>query len=56
MADALETPSVNLKARELMTVEPLFEISDLKDVQVLRDINTTLDLQNKYWQEILIAD
>ena len=30
MADALETPSVNLKARELMTVEPLFEISDLK--------------------------
>ena len=56
MADALETPSVNLKARELMTVEPLFEISDLKNVQVLRDINTTLDLQNKYWQEILIAD
>ena len=56
VADALETPSVNLKARELMTVEPLFEISDLKNVQVLRDINTTLDLQNKYWQEILIAD
>lgn len=56
MADALETPSVNLKARELMTVEPLFEIADLKNVQVLRDINTTLDLQNKYWQEILIAE
>ena len=56
MADALETPSVNVKARELMTVETLFEISDLKNVQVLRDINKTLDLQNKYWQEILIAD
>lgn len=56
LADALETPSVNLKAREFMTVEPLFEISDLKNVQVLRDIHTTLDLQNKYWQEIMIAD
>lgn len=56
MADALETPSVNLQARKLMTVEPLFEIADLKNVQVLRDIHTTLDLQNKYWQEILIAE
>lgn len=55
-ADLLETPSVNAPARELMTVKPLFEISDLKNVQVLRDIHSTLDLQNKYWQEILIAD
>lgn len=55
MADILETPSVNLPARELMTVEPLFEIEDLKSVQVLRDIQGTLDLQNKYWQEILIS-
>ena len=56
IADALETPSVNLQARELMKIKPLFEISDLKNIQVLRDINTTLDLQNKYWQEILIAE
>lgn len=55
-ADALETPSVNTKARELMTVEPLFEVSDLKNVQVLKDIHSTIDLQNKYWQEVLIAD
>lgn len=39
-----------------MEVEPLFQIEDLKNTQVLRDIHDTLDLQNKYWQEILIAD
>jgi spermidine/putrescine transport system substrate-binding protein len=56
IADILETPSVNVPARELMTVKPLFQIADLQNVQVLRDINTTLDLQNKYWQEVLIAE
>ena len=56
MADILETPSVNIPARELMTIEPLFKIEDLKNVQVLKDIHSTLDLQNKYWQEILISE
>lgn len=55
VADVLETPSINIPARELMQVKPLFEIEDLKNTQVLRDIHETLDLQNKYWQEILIA-
>lgn len=56
LADILETPSINVPARELMEVEPLFQIEDLKNTQVLKDIHDTLDLQNKYWQEILIAD
>ena len=56
LADVLETPSINIPARELMKVEPLFQIEDLKNTQVLRDIHDTLDLQNKYWQEILIAN
>lgn len=56
IADILETPSINVPARDLMKVEPLYQISDLKNTQVLRDIHTTLDLQNKYWQEILISE
>lgn len=56
IADTLETPSINVPARELMTVEPLYQISDLENTQVLKDIHSTLDLQNKYWQEILISE
>lgn len=55
LADILETPSINVPARDLMKVKPLYEISDLKNTQVLKDIHSTLDLQNKYWQEILIS-
>lgn len=56
LADILEVPSINVPARKLMKTKPLYEISDLKNTQVLRDINQTLDLQNKYWQEILISE
>lgn len=56
VADILETPSINIPARELMKVQPLYEIQDMKDAQVLRDIHDTLELQNRYWQEILIAN
>lgn len=55
IADVLETPSINVPARDLMKVKPLFKIDDLKNTQVLKDIHQTLDLQNKYWQEILIS-
>ena len=56
IADILETPSINIPARELMKIEPLYQIEDMKDAQVLRDIHNTLELQNRYWQEILIAN
>jgi spermidine/putrescine transport system substrate-binding protein len=56
LADILETPSINIPAKELMKVKPLYEIEDMKNAQVLRDIHNTLDLQNKYWQEVLIAN
>ena len=39
-----------------MKVKPLYEIEDMKNTQVLRDIHNTLDLQNRYWQEVLIAN
>lgn len=55
IADALETPSINVPARKLMKVKPLFNIEDLKKTQVLKDIHKTLDMQNKYWEDILIS-
>lgn len=56
LADILELPSINEPATKLMKTKPLYELSELEKVQVLMDIHETLDLQNKYWQEILIAD
>lgn len=54
IAEHLRIPSINIPARELITVEPIYSIDDLKHTEILRDIKNTLDLQNKYWQEILI--
>ncbi|WP_337742808.1 extracellular solute-binding protein [Fusobacterium gonidiaformans] len=56
LSDILELPSINEPAAKLMKTKPLYDLSELKKVQVLMDIHETLDLQNKYWQEILIAD
>ena len=56
LADILELPSINEPAAKLMKVKPLYDLSELEKIQVLMDIHETLDLQNKYWQEILIAD
>ncbi|KDE64517.1 spermidine/putrescine ABC transporter substrate-binding protein [Fusobacterium necrophorum BFTR-2] len=56
LSDILELPSINEPAAKLMTVKPLYDLSELEKIQVLMDIHETLDLQNKYWQEILIAD
>lgn len=56
IADILELPSINLPAADLMTVKPIYQLEDLKNAQILMDIHETLDLQNKYWQEILIAE
>ncbi|KXA16112.1 putative spermidine/putrescine ABC transporter periplasmic substrate-binding protein [Fusobacterium equinum] len=56
LSDILELPSINEPAAKLMKTKPLYDLSELEKVQVLMDIHETLDLQNKYWQEILIAD
>lgn len=56
MMDYLELPSMNVPARELMEVEPLYSIEDAKSAQLLMDMGEKLNIQNKYWQEILIAN
>lgn len=52
----LELPSMNVPARELMTTEPVYNIDDVKPAQLLIDIGEKLNIQNKYWQEILIEN
>lgn len=54
VAEHLKLPSINVPARKLITVQPMYQIDALKNTQILRDIKNTLDLQNKYWQEILV--
>ena len=56
ISDAIEIPSINLEADKLVTKKPLYDVSKTKDAQLLRDIGDKLDIQNKYWQEILIAN
>ena len=56
ISDAIEIPSINLEADKLVTRKSLYDVSKTKDAQLLRDIGDKLDIQNKYWQEILIAN
>ncbi|MGL4254144.1 MAG: extracellular solute-binding protein [Fusobacteriaceae bacterium] len=55
IADELEIPSINIPAKELMETTPLYQIEDLKNTEILRDIKDALPIQNKYWQQILVA-
>ncbi|MGL5354972.1 MAG: extracellular solute-binding protein [Cetobacterium sp.] len=54
IAEHLKIPSINVPARELISENPLYSIEDLSHTQILRDIKNTLDIQSKYWQEVLI--
>ena len=52
VADYLMLPSINIPAVEFMEEEPLFTLEDLQNAELLKDTTPTLDLQNKYWEEI----
>ncbi|MGL4308027.1 extracellular solute-binding protein [Cetobacterium sp. SF1] len=54
ICDHLGLPSINVPARELIKTKPMYTIEELKNTETLRDIKSTLDLQNKYWQQILV--
>lgn len=45
-------PSINTPANEFMEEEPLFTLDELDGAELLKDTTPTLDLQNKYWEEI----
>ena len=52
VADYLMLPSINVPAVEYMEEEPLFTLEDLDKAELLKDTTPTLELQNKYWEEI----
>lgn len=52
VADYLMLPSINVPAVEFMEEEPLFTLEDLDKAELLKDTTPTLELQNKYWEEI----
>ncbi|MGL5918551.1 MAG: extracellular solute-binding protein [Cetobacterium sp.] len=54
IAEHLRIPSINVPARDLIVEKPLYTIEDLSNTEILRDIKNTLDIQNKYWQQILV--
>lgn len=54
VAEHLGLPSINVPARDYIGTEPMYEIDDLKNTEILRDIKSTLDIQNKYWQQIMV--
>lgn len=54
VAEHLRLPSINVPSRKLITVKPIYEINELENSPILRDIKNTLEIQNRYWQEILI--
>lgn len=56
ISDILEIPTLNVPARELKTKKDIYDMKQTKDAQLLIDIKNKLDIQNKYWQEILIAN
>ena len=56
ISDTIEIPSINKGADELATKKPLYDVDKTKNAQLLIDIGDKLNIQNKYWQEILIAN
>lgn len=56
VVDNLEIPSINVPARDLVKIKPTYDIEKAKPAQLLIDIGEKLNIQNKYWQEILIAN
>lgn len=56
ITDILEIPSINTAANEYKKEKPIYDINETKNAQLLIDINDKLNIQNKYWQEILISE
>lgn len=54
IAEKIKVPSINVPARQLITIQPIYTIDDLKNTEILRDIKNSLELQNNAWQEISV--
>jgi spermidine/putrescine transport system substrate-binding protein len=53
--DYFELPSVNVPARQHMTVTPHYQIEDMMGSEFKEDLGEYLDMYNKIWQEIRVG-
>jgi spermidine/putrescine transport system substrate-binding protein len=53
--DFLETPSMNIAAREHMEMKPHYEIEDMANSEFKEDLGEYLEMYNRFWQEIRVG-
>ena len=53
--DYLETPSINVAARDFMEMTPHYEIEDMANSEFKADLGEHLEMYNKMWQEIRVG-
>jgi spermidine/putrescine transport system substrate-binding protein len=53
--DYLETPSLNVAARDYMQVTPHYEIEDMATSEFKEDLGQHLEMYNRFWQEIRVG-
>ena len=51
--DYLETPSINVGANKLRETKPVYDIEDLKNAHLMKDLGESLTSQSEVWNEIL---
>jgi len=51
--DYLETPSINIGANKLRETKPVYDVEDLKDAYLMKDLGEALAPQSEVWNEIL---
>jgi spermidine/putrescine transport system substrate-binding protein len=56
IVDFLMLPSINVPARDLRTVKPNYEISDLERSEFKEDLGDSLKDYNQIWQEIIVGE
>jgi len=53
IVDYLETPSINIGANKLRETKPVYDVEDLKDAYLMKDLGEALAPQSEVWNEIL---
>jgi spermidine/putrescine transport system substrate-binding protein len=53
--DYLETPSLNIAARDHMEMEPHYQIEDMATSEFKEDLGEHLEMYNRIWQEIRVG-
>lgn len=53
IVDYLETPSINMGANKLRKTKPVYDVEELKDAYLMKDLGEALAPQSEVWNEIL---